>query len=106
MATKVIHIKDSTGGYNEVYIGRSGNGYDGYFGNPAPIGGKCKVCGDTHKDRGSTLTCYRKYLLHRISSDIEFKERVYSLKDKTLVCFCKPKPCHGDVIAETIDSIW
>jgi Schitoviridae RNA polymerase len=26
------------------------------------------------------------------------------LKDKKLGCFCKPKPCHGDTLAELADN--
>jgi hypothetical protein len=25
---------------------------------------------------------------------------LHELKNKTLVCFCKPKACHGDILAE------
>jgi hypothetical protein len=49
----------------------TGRGEDGYFGNP-----------------------------FRMGQDSEFKHRVLALKGKRLGCFCKPKACHGDVIAE------
>lgn len=28
-----------------------------------------------------------------------------SLKDKVLMCFCKPQPCHGDVLAKMADEL-
>lgn len=32
-------------------------------------------------------------------------ENVHTLRGKTLRCFCKPKPCHGDVLAEMADRV-
>jgi hypothetical protein len=37
--------------------------------------------------------------------DTEFTRRIHELKDKTLGCFCKPKACHVDVIAEYLDEM-
>jgi len=99
--TTVIHINWAPKGWEEnpeyVYIGRSGKGMSGYFGNPFPI--------QTGRKRGSTLEKYRKYLEHRLMTDTEFYRRVKDLKGKTLVCFCKPKPCHGDILIEYIERI-
>lgn len=55
--------------------------------------------------RGSTLKKYKEYFDKRIQTDPEFKERIHSLKGKRLGCFCKPHPCHGDIIAEYLDTI-
>lgn len=93
-ATKVVNIK--THRY-DVYIGRAGRGMDGYFGNPFPL-----APGTT---RGSVLEKYRDYFYKRIESDVEFKRRILALKGKTLGCFCKPEACHGDIIAEYLDSL-
>ena len=30
---------------------------------------------------------------------------VVKLKGKTLGCFCKPYPCHGDIIAEYLNLL-
>ncbi len=92
--TTVIHIRDSKPG--DIYIGRPGKGESGYFGNPFPL-----KWGDS---RGSTIERYRAYFLKRIENDKEFRRRVLELKGKRLYCFCKPHPCHGDVIAEWLNS--
>ena len=84
----------------DVYIGRRGRGQDGYFGSPIIIGSPCPMCNNTHKDNGSTLPCYKQYLEIRIRKDDIFRKRLLALKGKVLGCFCKPKPCHGDVIVE------
>ena len=91
--TKVVNIKLHR---YDVYIGRAGKGQDGYFGNPFRI-----KPGET---RGSSLGKYRDYFYKRLETDPEFKRRIHTLKGKTLGCFCKPHPCHGDIIAEYLDS--
>lgn len=58
MQPKVIHIRDSTGSEDEVYIGRAGKGNDGMFGNPVIKGQGCFMCGKTHVDGGSTFPSY------------------------------------------------
>jgi hypothetical protein len=97
--TTVINIKNKTGAVNEVYIGRPSA-----LGNPIAIGKPCMICGQKH-DRGGTLVCYRIYLADRLIKDPEFRDLVISLKDKTLVCFCKPLACHGDILAEVCEQL-
>jgi len=80
----------------DVYIGRAGHGQDGYFGNPFRL-----EAGET---RGSTLEKYRKFFYNRLETDPEFRRRILALKGKTLGCFCKPYACHGDIIAEYLNS--
>lgn len=80
----------------DVYIGRPGKGQDGYFGNPYRVSQ-----GEPH---GSTLHRFRLYFMTRIETDPEFKRRIESLRGKRLGCFCKPKPCHGDVIADYLNN--
>jgi hypothetical protein len=92
--TSVIHIRDQQPG--DVYIGREGKGASGYFGNPFRL--------KPGADRGSTITRYRAYFEDKIANDANFRSRVTALKGKRLVCFCAPLPCHGDVIAEWLNT--
>lgn len=80
----------------DVYIGRAGKEQDGYFGNPIKL--------QPGEAKGSTLDKFREYFYDRIDRDQEFKQRVLSLKGKRLGCFCKPAPCHGDIIADYVNS--
>ena len=48
---------------------------------------------------------FQKYFTERIEKDSEFKRRVLALKGKRLGCFCKPKACHGDVIADWLNKM-
>lgn len=100
--TKAVNLKRES---YDVYIGRAGKGKDGYFGNPIARGKKCEYCGEMHNDAGSTLDCYREYFLRRVRTDKWFRERILDLKGKTLGCFCKPNPCHGDIISTWVDMM-
>src|SRR5690625_2029635 len=56
--------------------------------------GKPFLLGD-HGPRAQVIEKYREWLL----SQPEMLERVKAqLQGKHLVCCCKPKPCHGDVL--------
>ena len=95
----------------DVYIGRAGYGKSGIFGNPVAIARNCPVCGELHFDRWATLPCYEQQLKQRLKTDSCFKaaflnlvERVQNEGTVTLGCFCKPQPCHGDVLARYIRS--
>lgn len=81
----------------DVYCGRAGKGQDGYFGNPFKL--------TSESQRGDTLEKFREYFYNRLESDPEFKMRVGKLKGKRLGCFCAPKPCHADIIAEYVNGL-
>lgn len=74
-----------------VYIGRRGHGLDGPFGNPFPL--------HDERDRDAVLDQYREWLWRQLRSNRAFATAVAALHGKTLVCFCAPKACHGDVLA-------
>jgi Domain of unknown function (DUF4326) len=48
----------------------------------------------------SVLTEFRIYL----SNQPGLLKQIHELKDKTLGCWCKPEPCHGDVLIELADK--
>lgn len=103
--TWVVHTRDWVkSDPSFVYVGRAGHGLDGYFGNPVARRRPCPECSQIHVDGGSTLACYRQYLERRLAADTEFRRRVTGLRGKTLVCFCKPGPCHGDDLAASADA--
>jgi hypothetical protein len=92
--TKVVNLYKEP---YDIYIGRPGKGVSGYFGNPIPL-----RPGDS---RGSTLERFREYFFTRLEQDPEFKAHIMTLKGKTLGCFCKKGECHGDIIAEYLNSM-
>ncbi len=93
--TKVVNIK--LGHRYDVYIGRAGKGEDGYFGNPFR-----REPGQSH---GATLENFRVWFHKRVETDPVYRHRIHALKGKTLGCFCKPHPCHGDIIAQYLNAL-
>ena len=57
------------------------------------------------------IAAYKEWLDGRKHKGLNQKQRkqvlenVHTLRGKTLLCFCKPKPCHGDVLAEMADRV-
>lgn len=92
MPTTVANIRDGIP-LNSVYIGRAGRGFDGKWGNPIMIGAVVQ--------REQALDQYRHWLSNRLIMEPDFLE---PLRNKTLLCFCKPLACHGDVIKEFLDE--
>jgi len=90
--TKVVNLKKHT---YDVYCGRAGRGHDGYFGNPYDISHGREKC----------IEMFKIYFYNRLDGDPDFKERVLALKNKVLGCFCKPLPCHCDVIADYLNNL-
>lgn len=88
----------------DVYIGRPGKGLAGIFGSPIKMYRPCPECGLVHRTRGSTLACFRQYFVRRCNMDPTFWAAVWELRGKRIGCFCKPHPCHGDVIADILNS--
>lgn len=85
MKTKVVNKYKEP---YDVYIGRGSK-----WGNPYPI--------TANQDRKTVIQAYKKYLLN----SPELLKDLHELKGKTLGCFCKPKPCHGDVLIELINQL-
>lgn len=82
----------------DVYIGRGS-----IWGNPythIPKGTKAEFVVDTVEE---AIGLYKKHLWSQIKSGEVTKEMLLSLDEKRLGCFCKPKPCHGDVIAKAVE---
>ncbi|WP_299976860.1 DUF4326 domain-containing protein [Desulfobacula sp.] len=96
--TRVINIKKETK-YRNVkstptyqYIGRGS-----YWGNPYSM----NEGGDG-----------REEVIRKYKYDFDFetfpnkdKSEVYKLSGKRLGCFCKPEACHGDILADFLNSL-
>lgn len=91
--TVVVNINDNVP--YDVYIGRAGHGEDGYFGN---------YHGGDGIPRTVALANYRQDFKVRIRLDPKFRTAIHELRGKRLGCFCKPLPCHGDLIVQYLDG--
>ena len=75
---------------DKVYIGRGSP-----WGNMYEIG--------KHGDRDEVIDMYREWFHEKIKTDPEFEKETLKLKDKALVCYCKPLRCHGEIIVQWLD---
>jgi hypothetical protein len=75
----------------DVYIGRGSP-----LGNPYPIN---VAIGDT---REVVVARYKPWLWKEIKEGRITLEYLRSLDGKRLGCFCAPRLCHGDIIAQAV----
>lgn len=87
MNTKVVNKHTHRSTQNDVYIGRGSK-----WGNPYVIG--------RDGDRKEVIRKYRQYI---VNND-KLLSSVHELSGKTLVCFCKPQACHGDILCELVEA--
>ena len=83
-------------------VNRRKENFDVYIGRGSPFGNPYKIT--EHQDRIDVIEKYRKWFYNQIKDDAHFKLSVLFLRGKKLGCYCKPKPCHGDVIVEYLDA--
>jgi hypothetical protein len=93
---KNIRVVDLRKERYDVYIGRWNGRYHlpkSKWANPFKEG----------KDgtREEIIEKYRKWLL----SNPDLLKQLPELRGKTLGCYCKPLPCHGDVLVELIEQL-
>jgi hypothetical protein len=79
----------------DIYIGRPGQGQRGFWGNPLPS--------LPQERREAHLRRYRTWLVTSPQAH-ELRWHLPELRGKRLGCFCKPKPCHGDILAELANA--
>ena len=93
MTTKVVHCKKEP---YDVYIGRPSK-----WGNPFPIRlSMLHGLKEYDYEREESLRLYKEYIM----SKPELLADIHELKGKVLGCWCKPKDCHGDILAEVADA--
>ncbi len=70
-----------------------------YIGRPGPWGNPFTIGADGY--RAAVVAKHRAWLLARP----ELVDRARrELRGRTLVCFCAPRACHGDVLLEVANS--
>ena len=92
---------------NDVYIGRGS-----ILGNPyTSIKGKKTKAKFFCDSREESIKSFEKYIREKIENKdkvvCEELNRIWKLAKEgevNLVCFCKPKSCHGDVIKNIIEE--
>ena len=79
----------------DVYIGRGSK-----WGNPFSHMDGTKALYKV-ETREEVIEKFREWIM----TQPELLADLHELKGKTLCCFCKPKACHGDVLAELADRL-
>ena len=88
--TRVVHVRKDA---FDLYIGRAFAEFpESPWCNPFKVESGC--------GRKCVIERFRRYLLQKP----ELLAKLHEVRGKTLGCWCKPKACHGDVIAELADS--
>ena len=93
MRTRVVHVSKAL---YDVYIGRGLDpmtGVESKWGNPFRVG-----------QDGNRAECLRKHKEWLLQQP-ELMEALSELQGKILGCWCKPKLCHGDTLAELADQL-
>lgn len=85
--TSVVNIK-----YSKCDVNCS---REGYYGNPYLIG--------RDGTRDEVCDKYEEYFAYKILHDARFRANILSLKDKVLGCYCYPKRCHCNTIANFLN---
>lgn len=87
MSAHVVHVKQAP--------------YDVYVGRPSPWGNPFEIGRD-----GTRAEVIQKFLEWFISPEqAELRERaLQELRGKVLACWCAPRACHADVLAEFVNS--
>lgn len=93
MNTRVVNIKRES---YDVYIGRPSPWGNPYSHRPSNVHGVQYV--------GSVTEAILQFETWA-RSDPQYVARIKrELKGKVLGCFCKPQPCHGDVLARIAEE--
>lgn len=99
------HNEDYTSKENNFYIGRPSP-----LGNPFTYNGvRTSLAKFSFKAREDSIAAYERYFDKMYGKDEELTkafdeiyEHYKNGEDIYLQCFCKPKACHGDVIADRL----
>ena len=86
---KILNKKHHYIPHNAIYIGRGSK-----WGNPYRM--------HHETQRSQVIEQYRHHLGNMYKEGKINKEELAGMKNAPLVCFCSPKPCHGDILTKAI----
>lgn len=93
---KVVHFKKHD---HDIYVGRPSK-----WGNPfSHIQDGNTLAKNIVNSRTEAINAYREWITNGDGKYL--LNDLHELKGKTLGCWCKPKSCHGDVLAELVNNL-
>jgi len=108
---KVVNVRDLDPTAYNIYIGRSSSlSKDLFEKNPylidgTDLGNPIRLEGE--HTREESIAAHREFFLKNVGSYEKLMSTLESIASKRtvcLACWCAPKPCHGDVIADYINN--
>jgi len=95
MKTKVVHCKKEP---YDIYIGRPSK-----WGNPfTHIKDRTTKAEFIVEDREASIKAHKEWITNGDGKYL--LKDIHELRGKVLGCWCKPKSCHGDTLAELADK--
>lgn len=89
-ATRVVHCKRER--------------FDVYIGRPSKWGNRFQIQGKSSRFKtqpaADPIAAYREWVM----AQPDLVAALPELRGKVLGCWCKPGPCHGDVLVELADA--
>lgn len=101
MATLIANVKNHNAGPNDLYIGRGS-----IFGNDWTHLSRARAAHRALPSAQESVFHYADWLVNGVDEHARFLRSLIlngDLQGRTLVCFCKPAPCHGDILSTLID---
>ena len=104
------NLKEWVEDESNVYIGRAGVVFiENGEGKKERYPKKASIFANpfkTGKDgtRAEVLRKYKEHILEKLKNGDLARAELSRLRGKTLGCWCKPEPCHGDVLVELTEG--
>ena len=89
---------------NKIYNKRNNNVPSAaiYIGRPSKWGNPFIMTNDTPYERDRVIQLFKKYAIKRLLNEPNW---LTPLKNKDLVCWCSPKPCHAEVLIDLLKGV-
>jgi hypothetical protein len=94
-----VHASVVTEVTRSVAVNLKKEGYDVYIGRPSKWGNPFVLRDEQHRE--ALIGHYKKWLLNQPQLLADLRE----LKGKRLGCYCAPKLCHGNILAEMANAL-
>jgi len=57
------------------------------------------------KTTDESIVRFGAWFRQRLANDLNLRQKLLELEGHELVCYCKPAPCHGDILINLIEEI-
>ena len=86
---------------NQRYIGRGSP-----WGNPFTHLPLSRTKAQFHVEtEEESIIRYEAWLREKLANDLNLRQKLLELDGHELVCYCKPAPCHGDILIRIIEEL-